>query len=120
MAEASPTPGQNGEHSSPTTVAVATVGVVYAVNDNYVVKRRLESSHDFARQAFSSELQAYERLGNHPRIAIVRETTGKSIVLERGECLRWRFQSQTHEAIALRTRLRWAQEAADGLRYVHD
>lgn len=86
----------------------------------FIITRRPEVSDDFVRQAFSIELRAYERLGNHPRIAMVRETTEKSIVLERGECLRRRIQSQSHEAIALLTKLQWAQEAADGIRYIHD
>lgn len=51
---------------------------------------------------------------------MVRRTTDKSIVLDRGECLRRRIQSQNQEAIALRTRLRWAQEAAEGLCHIHD
>lgn len=120
MTEASSASGLHGKHLPSGIVAVGTAGVIYAVNDDYVMKCPPGVSDDFVRQAFSIELRAYERLGNHPRIAMVRETTENSIVLERGECLRRRIQNENHESIALRTKLQWAQEAADGLRYIHD
>lgn len=104
-------------------IAVGNTGLIYAVDDGYALKLRPQSSDPFIHQAFSVELRVYERLGNHPRIAKVKETTEKSIVLERGECLRRKIQNaqkRESESIPLRTKLQWARDAAEGLRYIHD
>ena len=97
-------------------IAVGTISPVYAINSDSVIKRRPRPTDNFAYQAYNIEVRVYERLGNHPRIASLREVTEDGIVLERGECLRKKIQeSQT----AMQTRLRWALEAAEGLRYIH-
>ncbi|KAE8371118.1 kinase-like protein [Aspergillus bertholletiae] len=99
-------------------IAVGTVSPVYAINSYSVIKRRPEPSDDFACQAYNIEVRAYERLGDHSRIANIREVTEDGIVIERGECLRQKIQSKESKT-AMRTKLRWAQEAAEGLRYIH-
>ncbi|KAE8131263.1 kinase-like protein [Aspergillus pseudotamarii] len=108
----------SGRQSEYTLIAVGTVSPIYAINSHSVIKRRPESSDDFACQAYNIEVRAYERLGDHPRIANIRKITEDGIVIERGECLRQKIQSQKLKT-AIRTKLRWAQEAAEGLRYIH-
>lgn len=100
-------------------VAVGSVSSIHAFDSNHVIKRCPPSSNEFARQAFDIEVRAYERLGDHRRIAVLSRTTNEGLVLERGECLRKKIQSLELEKIPLRTRLRWAQEAAEDLRYIH-
>ncbi|KAE8374377.1 kinase-like protein [Aspergillus bertholletiae] len=77
-------------------ITVGTVSPVYIINSYSVIKRRPEPSDDFACQAYNIEVRAYERFGDHSRIANIREVTEDGI-----------------------TKLRWAQEAAEGLRYIH-
>ncbi|KAI3058789.1 hypothetical protein CBS147353_10651 [Aspergillus niger] len=100
-------------------VAVGSVSSIHAFDSNHVIKRSPPSSNEFARQAFDIEVRAYERLGNHRRIAVLSDVTSEGIVLERGECLRKLIQSSELGEITMRTRLRWAQEASEGLCYIH-
>lgn len=99
-------------------IAVGTVSPIYAINSHSVIKRRPEPSDGFACQAYSIEVRAYERLGDHPRIANIRKITEDGIVIERGECLPQKIQSKEFKT-TIRTKLRWAQEAAEGLHYIH-
>ncbi|RAK97423.1 kinase-like protein [Aspergillus ibericus CBS 121593] len=92
--------------------------ILVAIDSHSVIKRRPGPSDDFACQAYNIEVRAYGRLGDHPRIASLREVTDDGIVLERGECLRQKIQSNASQT-AMQTKLRWAQEAAEGLRYIH-
>lgn len=50
---------------------------------------------------------------------MVSSVTNKDLVLERGECLRKIIQSPEFAKITIRTRLRWAHEASEGLSYIH-
>ena len=111
--------------SSSNIIAVGTTGLIYALDNDHILKRCPPVSDPFIHQALAIELRAYNQLGQHPRIATVHETTEKSIVLERGECLRRRLQRQSEsisesEQIPLHTKLQWAKEAAEGLRYIHE
>ncbi|PYI01343.1 putative serine-threonine protein kinase [Aspergillus sclerotiicarbonarius CBS 121057] len=103
----------------PQVVAVGSVSSIHTFGSDHVIKRCPPASNEFARQAFDIEVRAYERLGNHGRIAVVSNVTSEGIVLERGECLRKKIQSLESGKIPLRTRLRWAQEASEGLCYIH-
>lgn len=103
----------------PQVVAVGTVSSIHTSGNDHVIKRCPPSSNRFARQAFDIEVRAYKRLGGHRRIAVLSRVTIEGLVLERGECLRKKIQSLEPGKITLRTRLRWAQEAAEGLSYIH-
>jgi serine/threonine protein kinase len=100
-------------------VAVGTVSSIHTFGSDYVIKRSPPPSNEFARQAFDIEVRAYKRLGDHPRIAVLSRVINDGIVLERGECLRKVIQRPESEKITMRTRLRWAQEASEGLSYIH-
>ncbi|KAJ5155650.1 hypothetical protein N7492_008453 [Penicillium capsulatum] len=97
-------------------IAAGTVGVVYAVDENHVIKVRPRG--DFERHAYEIEVRAYARLGRHERIVSCEETE-EGLQLERGTCLRSMLQSASGPPILLTTKLRWAQEAAEGLAYIH-
>ncbi|KAE8396888.1 kinase-like protein [Aspergillus pseudonomiae] len=99
-------------------IAVGTTSAVFAIDSYSVLKRRPGPTDDFACQAYNIEVRAYERLGDHPRIARIREVTEDGIVIERGECLRQKIQSKESQ-VTMQTKLRWAQEAAEGLHYIH-
>lgn len=45
--------------------------------------------------------------------------SNEGLLIERGTCLRCILQSASESPIPLATKLRWAQEAADGLSYIH-
>ncbi|OGM48837.1 hypothetical protein ABOM_003012 [Aspergillus bombycis] len=92
-------------------IAVGTVSPIYAIDSHFVIKRRPKPSDDFACQAYNIEIRAYERLGDHPQVAKVREVTADGIIIERGECLRQKIQSSES---TIETKLRWTQEAAAG------
>ncbi|KAL3491720.1 putative serine-threonine protein kinase [Aspergillus germanicus] len=100
-------------------VAVGSVSAIHTFGSDHVIKRCPPSTNKFAQQAFDVEVRAYERLGTHPRIAVLSDITSEGIVLERGECLRKYIQSHEPEKITLQTRLRWALETSEGLRYIH-
>ncbi|PYI27477.1 putative serine-threonine protein kinase [Aspergillus indologenus CBS 114.80] len=100
-------------------VAVGSVSSIHTFGSDHVLKRSPPSLNEFARQAFDIEVRAYKRLGNHRRIAVLSDVTSEGIVLERGECLRKIIQSPGSGKITMRTRLRWAQEASEGLCYIH-
>lgn len=97
-------------------IAAGTVGVVYAVDESHVIKVRPRG--DFERHAYDIEVRAYARLGRHERIVLC-EDTGEGLQLERGTCLRSMLQTVSGPPISLTTKLRWAQEAAEGLAYIH-
>jgi serine/threonine protein kinase len=101
----------------PQVVAVGSVSSIHTFGNYHVIKR--PTSDEFARQAFDIEVRAYERLGDHHRIAVLSSVTNEGIVLERGECLRKIIQRPESGKITMRTRLRWAQEASEGLSYIH-
>jgi serine/threonine protein kinase len=98
-------------------IAAGTVSVIYAVDENIVIKIR-PSSGGFERQAYDIEIRSYERLGYHERIATC-EVTEEGLLLERGTCLRGMLQSVSKSAIPWAMKLQWALEAADGLAYIH-
>lgn len=100
-------------------VAVGSVSAIYAFGSNHVIKRRPPSGNESDRQAFDIEVRVYERLGYHNRIAVLRKVSNEGLVLERGECLRKKIQGLGSGKASLRTRLNWAKEAAEGLRYIH-
>ncbi|EEA22456.1 hypothetical protein TMatcc_001308 [Talaromyces marneffei ATCC 18224] len=101
----------------PQFVAAGSFSSIHTFGSDHVIKR--PSSDEFARQAFDIEVSAYKRLGNHCRIAVLSRVTNEGIVLERGECLRKIIHGPESEKITIRTRLRWAQEASEGLSYIH-
>jgi serine/threonine protein kinase len=73
---------------------------------------------DYECQAFDVEVRVYHHLGHHKRIAQFEETT-EGLILERGECLRRRLQLIDTASIPISTKLQWAQDAAEGLAYLH-
>ncbi|KAE8352427.1 kinase-like protein [Aspergillus coremiiformis] len=99
-------------------IAVGAASAIFAIDSDFVLKRHVNSPDNFGVMAYNIEIRAYERLGNHPQIANCREVTDDGIILERGECLRRTIQSKG-PTITMQTRLRWAREAAEGLRYIH-
>lgn len=96
-------------------IAAGTVSLVYAFGEDRFIKRCPEPSDEFANQAYRIEVRAYERLGDHPRIATLWEVSSKGLILERGECLRRKLKGTGRDEIALPARLQWAREAAEGL-----
>lgn len=76
------------ENVLPQVVAVGSVSSIHTFGSDHVIKRSPPSSNEFARQAFDIEVRAYERLGDHRRIAVLSRVSNDGIVLERGECLR--------------------------------
>ncbi|KAE8153609.1 kinase-like protein [Aspergillus avenaceus] len=99
-------------------IAVGTTSAVFAIDSYSVLKRRPAPADNFACQAYNIEIRAYERLGDHPHIAKIREVTEDGIVIERGECLRQKIQDKELQ-ITMQTKLCWAQETAAGLHYIH-
>lgn len=98
-------------------IAAGTVSAIYAIDENQVIKIR-PSSGDFECHAYDIEVRSYERLGHHKRIALCK-VTEQGLRLERGTCLRSMLQSVSGSPIPLTMKLRWAQEAAEGLAYIH-
>ncbi|KAF9252582.1 hypothetical protein DTO027I6_3028 [Penicillium roqueforti] len=108
-------------------IAAGTTSTIYAVDENFVIKLR-PSLGDFQRQAYDTEVRSYKRLGHHGHIASC-EVNEEGLLLERGICLRTILQSAgstsdgpskaRESPISLATKLQWAQEAADGLAYIH-
>ncbi|KAI9733260.1 MAG: hypothetical protein M1834_003344 [Cirrosporium novae-zelandiae] len=104
-------------------VAIGTIAVIYALDKQKIVKRYFQSSNNQQRNeedaAYNIEIRAYRRLGDHPRIAHFYGVTSDGIVLERGECLRKRYREVKISTIPPAQKLRWAEEAAEGLLYIH-
>lgn len=98
-------------------LTAGTTGVVYAIDENHVIKVPLRDG-DFERDAYEIEVRAYTRLGRHERI-VPCENTREGLQMERGTCLHGILQSNSEPPIPLTTKLRWAQEAAEGLAYIH-
>lgn len=113
---------QTGDKFSMPTVkeligAVLT-GCVYGIDETTVMKHCIGS--DFTD--LEIERRAYERLGPHPSIAGYYGATedGSIIILERGKCLRDIYQAVNADDIPICKKLRWANEAAIGLHYIHE
>lgn len=98
-------------------IASGSVSVIYAIDENHVVKIR-PSSGDFECQAYDIEVRSYQRIGHHKHVARC-EVTDEGLRLERGTGLRSMLQSANGPTIPLTTKFRWAQEAAQGLSYIH-
>ncbi|PYH50343.1 uncharacterized protein BO96DRAFT_470839 [Aspergillus niger CBS 101883] len=90
-------------------VAVGSVSSIHIFDSNHVIKRSPPSSDKFARRAFDIKVRAYERLGNYRRIAVLSDVTSEGIIIQRPESGK----------ITMCTRLRWAQEASEGLCCIH-
>lgn len=97
-------------------LTAGTVGIIYAIDEHHVIK--VPSLGEFERQAYDREIRAYTRLGHHERIAHC-EVQEEGLQLERGICLRDFLQSPSGSSIPLDSKLQWAQEAAEGLVYIH-
>ncbi|KXG46156.1 uncharacterized protein PGRI_050120 [Penicillium griseofulvum] len=98
-------------------VAAGTTSTLYAIDENTVIKLRpppSSSSSDFERRAYDIEVRCYKRLGHHKQI-VSCEVTEEGLLLGRGTCLRRTLQSVSD----LDVKIRWAQEAANGLAYIH-
>lgn len=93
--------------------------MVYALNEDWVIKQSPKPNDSFALTAYNIERKAYWRLGTHPRIAQCRTITDAGLVLERGDCLRQILRSG-QKTVEWHTRLQWALEAAEGLHYIHE
>ncbi|KIW99646.1 uncharacterized protein Z518_11059 [Rhinocladiella mackenziei CBS 650.93] len=93
-------------------------GLVYAIDGERVLKEY----SDFDDRDRDTEHRAYERLGSHPNIArYFGATKDGSIILERGRCLQTIYQQSGGTAgFPLSRKLRWAREAAAGLRHAHE
>lgn len=104
------------EYHTGSFLAAGTVGMIYAIDEHHVIK--VPSSGEFERLAFDREIRIYTRLGHHERIAHC-EIQEKGLQLERGMCLRDVLQSPSGSSVPLDSKLQWAQEAADGLAYIH-
>ncbi|KAJ6133438.1 hypothetical protein N7471_008653 [Penicillium samsonianum] len=98
-------------------IAAGTVSLIYAVDETTAIKLR-PSSGESKLQAYDIEVRSYKQLGHHERIASC-EVSNEGLLLERGTCLRRILKSASESPIPLATKLRWAQEAADGLSYIH-
>lgn len=109
-------PASLKEHRTKPFLAAGTVGKIYAIDEHHVIKVPL--SGEFERRAYDREIRTYTRLGNHERIAHF-EVQEEGLQLERGICLRDFLQSPNGSSIPLDSKLQWAQEAADGLAYIH-
>ncbi|KKY13891.1 putative protein kinase-like domain [Phaeomoniella chlamydospora] len=103
--------------TSDALIAAGSTGLIYIIDETRVMKRCVYGDHiDLA-----TERQAYKRLGSHPSIAGYYGATknGSAIILERGKCLRDIYQQVNADDIPIHEKLRWATEAATGLRYIH-
>ncbi|KAL2868914.1 protein kinase family protein [Aspergillus lucknowensis] len=116
---ATPPPSHVSARDSLDFIAAGTVSVVYALNEDWVIKRSPKPNDSFALSAYDIEQKVYRRLGTHPRIAQCRAITDDGLELERGDCLRQILSSRQNK-IESHTRLQWALEAAEGLQYIHE
>ncbi|CAG8948113.1 unnamed protein product [Penicillium salamii] len=103
-------------------VAAGTTSVVYAIDNENVIKLR-PTSGDFERQAYAIEIRCYERLGHHERIAF-HKVAEKGLILECGTCLRGILRGIDERSVGESTiswtlKLQWALETAEGLAYIH-
>ena len=97
-------------------IAAGATGLIYSIDESRVMKR---AHSDYTE--LDTERRAYERLGLHPSITGYFGVTedGSTIVLERGKCLRDMYQQVNNDDIPTCKKLRWANEAAIGLHYIH-
>ncbi|KAK7897036.1 hypothetical protein LTR67_004924 [Exophiala xenobiotica] len=92
-------------------------GLIYGIDEKRVVKQYFEGEESDAER----EREAYTRLGSHPNIAsYLGSLKDGSIILERGQPLREKYQKSSADKIPLRRKLRWLRQAAEGIRYAHE
>ncbi|KIX97518.1 uncharacterized protein Z520_06970 [Fonsecaea multimorphosa CBS 102226] len=92
-------------------------GLIYGIDKDRVVKQYFEGEESDAER----ERQAYMRLGSHPNIAsYLGSLKDGSIIVERGQPLREKYQKSGAAKIPLRRKLGWLRQAAEGLRYAHE
>ncbi|KAH8689777.1 hypothetical protein GQ44DRAFT_798258, partial [Phaeosphaeriaceae sp. PMI808] len=87
--------------------------IVYAIDDNRILKTYYDKGIDVKRRAF-------ERLGSHKYIVKCFDATRDGLILERGQSLRTVIQASEPDKIPLDTKICWLREAAKGRRYMHD
>jgi serine/threonine protein kinase len=92
-------------------------GLIYGIDKKRVVKQYFEGEERDGER----ERRAYARLGSHPNIAsYLGSLKDGSIILERGQPLREKYQKSSANKIPLRRKLRWLRQAAEGIRYAHE
>ncbi|KAF2272871.1 kinase-like protein [Westerdykella ornata] len=94
-------------------LAAGSSGIVYAIDEEKVLK-------EYHSEGIDVERRAFERLGLHRNIVRCFGAIDNGIILERGQSLRKVIEESGAEQIPLDKRIRWLQEAAEGTRYLHE
>lgn len=93
-------------------LAVGAAGIVYAIDEERVLK-------DFQGDGIDVERQALERLGLHPSIVNYLGSTNNGLIFERGKPIRKILQERGADQIPLHIKYCWLKEAAEGIRHAH-
>lgn len=101
------------DYQSLVFLAVGGSGIVYAIDD----KRVLKEYHD---GGIAVERRALERLGLHINIVNYFGAAENGLILERGRSVRTIIRECGAEHVLLNAKMRWLQEAAEGMQYMHN
>ncbi|KAF1365761.1 kinase-like protein [Lizonia empirigonia] len=101
------------EYGSLKFLAAGGSGVIYAIDEERILK-------EFHEEGIDVERRALERLGLHVNIVRCLGATDDGLILERGRTVRTVIQGSGANQIPLHTKVRWLHEAAEGTRYMHN
>ncbi|RMZ71180.1 kinase-like domain [Pyrenophora seminiperda CCB06] len=104
---------QDIDYGSLKFLAAGGSGVVYAIDEERILK-------EYYEEGITVERRALERLKGHVNIVRCLGVTHNGLILERGRSVRTVIQGSGANQIPLHTRVRWLYEAAEGTRYMHD
>jgi hypothetical protein len=94
-------------------LAAGRSGVIYAINEERILK-------EFYGEGIDVERRALERLGLHVNIVRCLGATQDGLILERSKTVQVVIQGSRANQILLHTRVCWLHKAAEGTRYMHN
>lgn len=104
---------QSIDYGSLEFLAVGGSGIIYAIDEDRILK-------EFHEEGIDVERRALERLGVHVNIVRCLGAAHNSLILERGRTVRTVIRESGANQVPLHTKIRWLHEAAEGTRYMHD
>ncbi|KAF2691465.1 hypothetical protein K458DRAFT_411186 [Lentithecium fluviatile CBS 122367] len=94
-------------------LAIGKSGIVYAIDGERVL-------NEYHSEGIDTERRALARLSPHVNNVKYLRGIDKGCILERGKSLRKVIQETAANQITLDRKIRWLQEAAEGMQHIHD
>ncbi|TLD36493.1 kinase-like domain [Venturia nashicola] len=103
------------DYGSLVFIAAGGSGVIYAIDEEKILKE----FYDKDDEGVNVERRVFERLGGHANIVKCFGVINNGLILERGRSIRTTIKERGAYQIPLDTKIRWLQQAAEGMKHMH-